>query len=155
MKTFKELLAEARQFKDPKKDSLVTKAGKTIVIDKSKEAEYLKKGWTLSEDGLDEFGSSSMSAADKDNLRRRLKNKKESVKSEDGINEAMNLNQLKKKYKNDLKQYEKDGSFKNDKAEQAFMGWATANGEVRTSDYAEFEKFMSDLLDGDFDDAQF
>ena len=123
MKTFRELqelLAEARQFKDPKKDSLVTKAGKTIVIDKSKEAEYLKKGWTL---------------------------------SEDGINEAMNLNQLKKKYKNDLKQYEKDGSFKNDKAEQAFMGWAMANGEVRTSDYAEFEKFMSDLLDGDFDDV--
>jgi hypothetical protein len=147
MKTFKELLKETRQLKDPKKDSLVTKDGKTIVIDKSKEAEYLKKGWTLSEEDLDEFGSRSMSAADKDNLRRRLKNKKESV------NEAMNLNQLKKKYKNDLKQYEKDGSFKNDKAEQAFMGWATANGEVRTSDYAEFEKFMSDLLDGDFDDA--
>ena len=102
MKTFKELLAEARQFKDPKKDSLVTKAGKTIVIDKSKEKEYLKKGWTLSEEDLDEFGSRSMSAADKDNLRRRLKNKKESV------NEAMNLNQLKKKYKNDLKQYEKE-----------------------------------------------
>ena len=80
MKTFKELLAEARQFKDPKKDSLVTKAGKTIVIDKSKEKEYLKKGWTLSEDGLDEFGSSSMSAADKDNLRRNMKKKKESVK---------------------------------------------------------------------------
>ena len=35
--------------KDPKKDSMVTKGGKTIVIDKSKEAEYLKKGWTLSE----------------------------------------------------------------------------------------------------------
>ena len=52
MKTFKELLAEARQFKDPKKDSLVTKAGKTIVIDKSKEKEYLKKGWTLSEDDV-------------------------------------------------------------------------------------------------------
>ena len=96
MKTFKELLKETRQ------------------------AEYLKKGWTL---------------------------------SEDGINEAMNLNQLKKKYKNDLKQYEKDGSFKNDKAEQAFMNWAMAAGEVRTSDYAEFEKFMSNLLDGDFDDV--
>ena len=80
MKTFKELLAEARQFKDPKKDSLVTKAGKTIVIDKNKEKEYLKKGWSLSEEGLDEFGSRSMSAADKDNLRRRLKKKKESVK---------------------------------------------------------------------------
>ena len=28
---------EARQFKDPKKDSMVSKGGKTIVIDKSKE----------------------------------------------------------------------------------------------------------------------
>ena len=41
---------EARQMKDPKKDTMVTKGGKTIVIDKSKEAEYLKKGWTLSEE---------------------------------------------------------------------------------------------------------
>jgi len=35
--------------KDPKKDSMVTKNGKTIVVDKSKEAEYLKKGWIISE----------------------------------------------------------------------------------------------------------
>tara|TARA_B110000977_G_scaffold27048_1_gene33984 strand:+ start:3048 stop:4220 length:1173 start_codon:yes stop_codon:yes gene_type:complete len=40
---------EARQMKDPKKDSMVSKGGKTIVIDKSKEKEYLAKGWTLSE----------------------------------------------------------------------------------------------------------
>lgn len=40
---------EARQMKDPKKDSMVTKGGKTIVIDKDKEKEYLKKGWTLAE----------------------------------------------------------------------------------------------------------
>ena len=40
---------EARQMKDPKKDSMVQKGGKTIVIDKSKEKEYLKKGWTLAE----------------------------------------------------------------------------------------------------------
>ena len=40
---------EARQMKDPKKDSMVAKNGKTIVIDKSKEKEYLKKGWTLAE----------------------------------------------------------------------------------------------------------
>ena len=46
--------AEARQMKDPKKDSMVTKKGKTIVIDKSKEKEYLKKGWTLAEEDLDE-----------------------------------------------------------------------------------------------------
>lgn len=40
---------EVRQFKDPKKDSMVSKGGKTIVIDKSKEKEYLKKGWQLAE----------------------------------------------------------------------------------------------------------
>jgi len=40
---------EARQMKDPKKDSMVQKGGKTIVIDKSKEKEYLKKGWSLAE----------------------------------------------------------------------------------------------------------
>jgi len=44
---------EARQMKDPKKDSMVVKNNKTIVIDKSKEAEYLKKGWKLAE-GLKE-----------------------------------------------------------------------------------------------------
>ena len=40
---------EARQMKDPKKDSMVVKGGKTIVIDKDKEKEYLKKGWKLAE----------------------------------------------------------------------------------------------------------
>lgn len=40
---------EARQMKDPKKDSMVSKGNKTIVIDKSKEKEYLKKGWQLAE----------------------------------------------------------------------------------------------------------
>ena len=41
--------------KDPKKDSMVQKGGKTIVIDKSKEKEYLKKGWSLAESvNLDE-----------------------------------------------------------------------------------------------------
>jgi hypothetical protein len=49
VKIIKESIEEARQMKDPKKDSMVTKSGKTIVIDKSKESEYLKKGWTLAE----------------------------------------------------------------------------------------------------------
>ena len=54
MKTFNEL-REARQMKDPKKDSMVQKGGNTIVIDKSKEKEYLKKGWSLAESvNLDE-----------------------------------------------------------------------------------------------------
>jgi hypothetical protein len=47
--TSKVEIDEARQMKDPKKDSMVSKGGKTIVIDKSKEKEYLKKGWSLAE----------------------------------------------------------------------------------------------------------
>ena len=45
-----------RQMLDPKKDVMVVKNNKVIVIDKSKEAEYLKKGWGLAEqtDDVDE-----------------------------------------------------------------------------------------------------
>jgi hypothetical protein len=46
---FREKVEEARQMKNPKKDSMVQKGGKTIVIDKSKEKEYLRKGWSLAE----------------------------------------------------------------------------------------------------------
>ena len=56
MKSYKinESVEEARQMKDPKKDVMVVKKGKVIVIDKSKEKEYLKKGWQLAEESLDE-----------------------------------------------------------------------------------------------------
>ena len=45
-----------RQMLDPKKDVMVVKNNKVIVIDKSKEKEYLKKGWGLAEqsDKIDE-----------------------------------------------------------------------------------------------------
>ena len=46
----REEIEEVRQMKDPKKDVMVVKRGKTIVIDKSKEKEYLRKGWSLAED---------------------------------------------------------------------------------------------------------
>ena len=46
-------LDEARQLKNPKTEIMVVdKAGKTIVIDKTKQKEYLTKGWMLAE--LDE-----------------------------------------------------------------------------------------------------
>jgi len=51
-----------RQLKDPKKETMVSKHGKTIVIDKSKEKEYLAKGWKLAE-GYDQdihFGISGI-----------------------------------------------------------------------------------------------
>ena len=50
----KESVEEARQMKDPKKDVMVVKNKKVIVIDKGKEKEYLKKGWQLAEEDLDE-----------------------------------------------------------------------------------------------------
>ena len=43
-------LEEARQLKNPKTEIMVVdKAGKTIVIDKTKQKEYLTKGWMLAE----------------------------------------------------------------------------------------------------------
>lgn len=74
--------------KDPKKDSMVVKNGKTIVIDKSKEKEYLRKGWTLAEAELDEFGGRGISAADKENLRRRIKDKKKKESVEEDVEES-------------------------------------------------------------------
>ena len=45
-----------RQMLDPKKDVMVVKNNKVIVVDKSKEKEYLRKGWGLAEqiDEIDE-----------------------------------------------------------------------------------------------------
>lgn len=83
-----ESVEEARQMKDPKKDSMVVKNGKTIVIDKSKEKEYLRKGWTLAEAELDEFGGRGISAADKENLRRRIKDKKKKESVEEDVEES-------------------------------------------------------------------
>jgi len=48
-------LEEARQLKDPKKEVLVVKNNKVIVIDKKDAKEYLNKGWELAEEAeLDE-----------------------------------------------------------------------------------------------------
>ena len=41
---------EARQLKDPKKEVMVSKGGKVIVIDKKDQDKYLKKGWELAEE---------------------------------------------------------------------------------------------------------
>ena len=43
-------LDEARQLKDPKKEVMVSKGGKVIVIDKKDQDKYLKKGWELAEE---------------------------------------------------------------------------------------------------------
>ena len=41
-----------RQMKDPKKDAMVSKGGKVKVVDKSKEADHLKKGYVRAEDTI-------------------------------------------------------------------------------------------------------
>ena len=49
LKEFQNKQELPRQLKDPKADVMVSKDGKTIVIDKNKEQEYLAKGWALAE----------------------------------------------------------------------------------------------------------
>ncbi len=67
---------------------------------------------------------------------------------EETIEEAMNLKQLKQKFKGDIKKYEEDGYFKNKKASQAFMDYAMDNGEIKTDDPDEFEAWMDrDVLE--------
>ena len=41
-----------RQMKDPKKDAMVAKGGKVKVVDKSKEADHLKRGYVRAEDTI-------------------------------------------------------------------------------------------------------
>ena len=66
-KLFEELeLDEARQLKNPKKEVMVVKSGKVIVIDKKDAKEYLNKGWDLAEEvELDEDNMDLMRKAAK------------------------------------------------------------------------------------------
>ena len=64
-KLFEEL-DEARQLKNPKKEVMVVKSGKVIVIDKKDAKEYLNKGWDLAEEvELDEDNMDLMRKAAK------------------------------------------------------------------------------------------
>ena len=49
-KTMRAALEEARQYKDPKTEYMVSKDGKTIVIDKKDWPTYKAKGWELAEE---------------------------------------------------------------------------------------------------------
>jgi len=49
-KTMRAALEEARQYKDPKSEYMVSKDGKTIVIDKKDWPTYQAKGWQLAEE---------------------------------------------------------------------------------------------------------
>jgi hypothetical protein len=105
-----------RQMLDPKKDVMVVKNNKVLVVDKSKEKEYLKKGWGLAEQIEEE--------KDKKN------EGKKRFKRHDGIGKA--------KYTisyHDGKKKHKDGSdffdikiFKNEKDLSDFVGTLAKQG---------------------------
>ena len=62
-----------RQMLDPKKDVMVVKNNKVIVVDKSKEKEYLKKGWGLAEQ-IDEEKGKYASDAQMDDFLKGIEN---------------------------------------------------------------------------------
>jgi len=67
---------------------------------------------------------------------------------EETVTEDRELDALKRKFKRDIKKYENDGYFKNEKASQAFMDYALDNGEIKTDDPDEFEDWMDrDVLE--------
>jgi hypothetical protein len=82
------VIDEARQMKDPKKDSMVSKGGKTVVIDKSKEKEYLKKGWTLAEEEEGEEDEKKKPIAKKPVPAKDVKDEDETESDEDGDGET-------------------------------------------------------------------
>ena len=68
---------EARQLKDPKKEVLVVKNNKVIVIDKKDAKEYLNKGWKLAEEAeLDEGEFNKLPVAAKTLAKYAVKHKK-------------------------------------------------------------------------------
>jgi hypothetical protein len=87
-----------RQMLDPKKDVMVVKNNKVIVIDKSKEAEYLKKGWGLAEQ-VDEAVSPEQQAAIAIS-----KKEKEEMKNEGSVKDlAMKIDKIVAKMNKDSK----------------------------------------------------
>ena len=68
-----------RQMLDPKKDVMVVKNNKVIVVDKSKEAEYLKKGWGLAEQ-IDEAKGEYASDAQMDDFLKGIENHPDIIK---------------------------------------------------------------------------
>ena len=72
-----------RQMLDPKKDVMVVKNNKVIVVDKSKEAEYLRKGWGLAEQIEEEKVLDNMSQLPNADIERPLKSMQQVKKDAD------------------------------------------------------------------------
>jgi hypothetical protein len=87
-----------RQMLDPKKDVMVVKNNKVLVVDKSKEKEYLKKGWGLAEQ-IEEAVSPEQQAAIAIN-----KKEKEKMKNEGSVKDlAMKIDKVVAKMNKDSK----------------------------------------------------
>ena len=87
-----------RQMLDPKKDVMVVKNNKVLVVDKSKEKEYLKKGWGLAEQ-IEEAVSPEQQAAIAIS-----KKEKEEMKNEGSVKDlAMKIDRVVAKMKKDSK----------------------------------------------------
>lgn len=90
-----EAVDEVRQLKDPKKEVMVVdKKGKTIVIDKSKQAAFLAKGWKLAESVVEEtdapliaqiFSEARGKKLSPDDIRKALASKKAQAKGKDKV----------------------------------------------------------------------
>jgi hypothetical protein len=88
-----------RQMLDPKKDVMVVKNNKVIVIDKSKEKEYLKKGWGLAEQ-IEEAVSPEQQAA----IAISKKEKEEEMKNEGSVKDlAIKIDRVVAKMNKDSK----------------------------------------------------
>ena len=90
-----ESVDEVRQLKDPKKEVMVVdKNGKNMVIDKSKQKEFLSKGWKLSESVVEEtdapliaqiFAEAKGRKLSPDDIRKALASKKAQAKGKDKV----------------------------------------------------------------------
>ena len=90
-----ESVDEVRQLKDPKKEVMVVdKKGKTVVIDKSKQAAFLAKGWKLAESVVEEtdapliaqiFSEARGKKLSPDDIRKALASKKAQAKGKDKV----------------------------------------------------------------------
>jgi hypothetical protein len=90
-----EAVDEVRQLKDPKKEVMVVdKNGKNMVIDKSKQKEFLSKGWKLSESVVEEtdapliaqiFAEAKGKKLSPDDIRKALASKKAQAKGKDKV----------------------------------------------------------------------
>jgi|TARA_B110000858_G_scaffold193974_1_gene247535 hypothetical protein len=90
-----ESVDEVRQLKDPKKEVMVVdKNGKNMVIDKSKQKEFLSKGWKLSESVVEEtdapliaqiFAEAKGKKLSPDDIRKALASKKAQAKGKDKV----------------------------------------------------------------------